>query len=271
MKNERIYILPNHNKKWLKSLLESSNFKSVKKALFVGGIVYSSFVKRKSVQTKIIAVEANPSTIIAQSYIIWLTNNEKNLEKRLKAILLPQKRKTLHLRNLKISQNNYQFALRKFKTFCKESGISDSKKVFIEIFNIKKKGGIFVNLIPKGLDENWLKENSLVAPDRILSANFLEFKERNFQFISTNNVIDNLEPKIFFKKLSECLEKDGFAEITTYKRALPKIPPHFSAIGKDGETIGLARLYRQIKSEVGIEFSRRLVIGRNTIFLRKVA
>ncbi len=228
--DESFYFTPNLDATWLRNLRLQA-FRStprVLKSLFVGGVLYAGLTNKGG--GIVDAVEVNPLSALSQLYIINAFSKENTLE-----LLLLDKYFNNNVINpvVTYSENELSGVKQCFYEFIGE----EDEDLFMKVFSLKKSGNNFVRIFPK---DNGLKIiNDVIElglkpayPTNVYVTNIMDFEGSEYDFISSNNVINYVNPTMFIKKLSELLRSNGVAEVTLLLGAEYTLPPKLIEVKK---------------------------------------
>ncbi len=255
--NEQFYFIPNLDINWLRNLRLQvvRNTPRLLKSLFVGGVLYAGLNKSAGI---VDAVEINPLSALSQLYIIDAFSKENTLE-----LLLLDKYINSNVINPVViySKEELSEAQQNFYEFIGE----ENEDLFMKMFSLRKNNNDFVRNFPR---DNGLKIiNDIIElklkpayPTNVYICNIMDFKECGYDFISSNNVINYVNPTRFMKKLSELLRIKGVAEVTLLLGAVYTLPPNLIEIKKSKPPVfGYANNFYLSKLNKLIRVSNRVV------------
>ncbi len=227
-------MFPNQSIEWLLNILTfAESYNHFEKALFVGGVLYSSICKTLFPDKEIHAVELNDLSILAQSYVIHDSLNDfENL--------LLKNNASLKKHKCKYSKEEINHAYEKFSRFvgsCKRS-------LFNKLFGISHSyRRILHDNGPNIVLELSSMFSELCLPDKIINQDILKFEGGNYDLIISNNVVDYVPYIDFLRKCKHLLSDIGLLQITSFSKY-----PHFPK-----EIFGLSKIKPDLDDYLKLE------------------
>jgi len=228
-----VYVLPNHDIQWVKSVFRKLKIKNDPKfRLLVVGYCYGIIAKKFFPRAIITTIDADPLAILSNAYVVWLKYRFKKVNDISKMLFLDFYRlnRPISVNEFEIllSIKRYQQSINLFKKFIIENfknknKIQDGliKHLFNQIFRINIYNGnrVILKLAPKGFCADILKLRlGKIVPNSVIIDDLARLQiQRNFDAIMSNNSIDfTKNKKYFLKKIKGLIKKNGLIEISSY-------------------------------------------------------
>ncbi|MBI5358531.1 class I SAM-dependent methyltransferase [Candidatus Amesbacteria bacterium] len=260
-----MYFLPNHDKRWLDSILK----KIIKpKILVVGGVLYGSYLSGKGLDVTVI--EKNPLAAILQLYICDLLSRSLGSKQIFKNLLTDKflSEKGQYKTQTSCSESEYKQAINEFLNFSGQS-IKNASRIFQKVFNSNLVNDHFSMIIsPKGFDIESFEKQKFKLPNKIVISDISSIKNiGKFDLIITNNVVDFFDtPKDFLEIISKLVKPSSTIEVSTYSTKTGEyLSKRFDS--KNQYEVGGAFIYNKVNVD-SFEIARlSLILGENIFYL----
>lgn len=268
--SDRVYFLPNQDRRWLDFTL-SEALKQTKhsKILVIGGVLYGSYLSTKSLDVTVI--EKNPLAAILQLYVCYLLNKGLDSDQIKERLLLDKfiKPDGRYVFESKCAKSEYKSVLSNFSKFCHQKS-ETVDKIFQKAFRVKiKKDSVLIKISPKGFDIASFANQKFRLPKKIIISDISGVKDvgEEYDLIVTNNTIDFFDgPEDFMDIMLKFIKPSSVIEITTYRNDIAEyLSRRFN--NRKKQDIGKAYVYEKATKDAFVIKSLVLTLGINIFFV----